>query len=212
MRCRSSSSIAWKMPEQPPFSTIHSAVSAAFSTVGSRPRPLVTSPRRLPASDGSQSQRASCTLFGSPPPRSSRMMRAVSFCSSERIDGVAQTLQDRLAAAFERPRRHQRRLDARRRRGVGILIDGRVDAARARLVHQLQRVDAPAPVLLADDLVVRDLRRQAALLADLDRLAHAVEDRRPLRRACGRCRCRPSAPATFASSTTSAVGVNVPGT
>jgi hypothetical protein len=77
------------MPAQPPFSTIHRAVAAALSIVGSRPRPFVTSPSRLPASDASQSHRASWTLFGSPPPRSSRMIRAVSFWSSERIDGVA---------------------------------------------------------------------------------------------------------------------------
>ena len=64
------------------------------------------------------------------------------------------------------------------RRGVRILVDRRVDAARARLVDELQRVDALAPVRLADHLVVRDLRRQAALLADLDGLAHAVEHAR----------------------------------
>ena len=52
--------------------------------------------------------------------------------------GRLQPLEHRLAPALERVRRHQRRLNARRRRGVGILIDGRVDAARARLVHELQ--------------------------------------------------------------------------
>ena len=102
--------------------------------------------------------------------------RSPSASSASAIDGVLQPLQHRVASAFERPRRQQRRLNAGRRRGVGILIDGRVDAARARLVDQPQRVDAPAPVRLADDLVVRHLRRQAALLADLDRLADAVED------------------------------------
>ena len=62
----------------------------------------------------------------------------------------------------------------------GILVDGGVDAAGARLVDELQRVDALAPIRLADDLVVRDLRGQAALFADRDRLAHAVEDARRL--------------------------------
>src|SRR5262249_17450974 len=69
-----------------------------------------------------------------------------------------------------------RRLQAGRRGRVRILIDGRVDAAGARLVDYPQRVHALAPVRLADDLVVCDLRRQAAFLPDLDRLAHAVDD------------------------------------
>ena len=69
------------------------------------------------ASDPSRSARAA-TFFGSPPPRSSRMSRAVSFCSSLRIDGVCSRLSTACAPAFERPRRHQRRLDAGRRRGV----------------------------------------------------------------------------------------------
>src|SRR5947207_1350101 len=89
---------------------------------------------------------------------------------------ILQAVEDRVAPALERVRRHQRRLDARRRRRVRILIERRVDAARARLVDQLQRVDRPAPVRLADHLVMRDLRRQPAFLADLDRLLHAVED------------------------------------
>ena len=114
---------------------------------------------------------AAAALLRDDPPFPSR--------SSLRIGaGVCSRFSTACASAFERPRRHQRRLDAGRRRGVRILIDGRVDAARARLVDQLERVDAPAPVRLADDLVVRDLRRQPALLADLDRLAHAVEHAR----------------------------------
>ena len=192
MRCRSSSSIAWKMPPQPPCSTIHSAVSAAFSTVGSSPRPFVTSPSRLPASDVSHSQSrelhvlriAAAALLVDEPDRLSPDLRP--------RRRRPQPLQQSRPSAFERPRRQQRRLDARGRRGVGILIDGRVHAARARLVDQAQRVDALAPVRLADDLVMRDLRRQAALLADLDRLAHAVEHASTPRRACARCRCRPS--------------------
>ena len=88
-----------------------------------------------------------------------------------------QPLQHFLASAFERVRGNQRGLDARRRRGIRVLIDRCVDAARAGFVDQPQRIDALAPVVLADDLVVRDLRRQPALLANLDRLLHALRNR-----------------------------------
>ena len=87
-----------------------------------------------------------------------------------------QPLEHRLASALQRIGGHQRCLNARRRCGVRILIERCVDAARARVVDQLQRVDRSAPVGFADDFVMRDLRRQTALFADLDRLLHAVED------------------------------------
>ena len=87
-----------------------------------------------------------------------------------------QALQQTVASSFERPGREQRGLNARRGRRVGILIDGGIDAAGARFVHEPQRLHALSPVLRADDLVMGHLSRQAAFLADFDRLAHAVQD------------------------------------
>ena len=55
--------MAWKMPWQPPSSTIHIAVSAAFSMVTGRPRLVVMSARFFPASDGSKRQLAAATLL-----------------------------------------------------------------------------------------------------------------------------------------------------
>ena len=47
---------------------------------------------------------------------------------------------------------------------------------RARASSTMRSVvDRAAPVRLADHLVMRDLRRQAALLADRNRLAHALD-------------------------------------
>src|ERR1035441_79689 len=45
----------------------------------------------------------------------------------------------------------------------------------ARLFLQLERLHALPPIGLADHLVVRDLRRQPALLADANGLAHAIQ-------------------------------------
>ena len=139
------------------------------------PRIRMTSASVLPASVRSKPQLASCTFFGSPPPRSVRMISAVSPRIFARVAGSRRRCEHALASAFLRPARQQRRLHARARRGVGILIDRRVHAARPRLVDRAQRLDAAAPVRGADHLVMRHLRRQAALLADRDRLLHAVE-------------------------------------
>ena len=114
MRSRSSSLIAWKMPRQPPFSTIHSAVSAAFSMVRLEPRRVVMSPRFLPASDASKWQLGRTDVL--------RIAAAALFADDSRSSGLdlrraspgREALQQRLAAALERPRRQQRRLDARR--------------------------------------------------------------------------------------------------
>ena len=67
---------------------------------------------------------------------------------------VFQPLDGLLKPAFHRPCRKQRRLNRSARRSVWILVHGRIDAARSRLVDQLQSFDALAPVGLADDLVV----------------------------------------------------------
>src|ERR1039457_5238619 len=75
-----------------------------------------------------------------------------------------------LLPAFQRPLRKQRG-DARAGCRVGVLIDGHIDATGARLFHQLERLHALPPIGLADHLVVRDLRRQPALLADANGLA-----------------------------------------
>ena len=125
---------------------------------------------------------------------------------------ILQPLQRRLAAAFLRPRRQQRRADAGGRGRVRILIDRRVDAAGARLVDHAQRLDRAAPVLLADHLVVRDLRRQAAASRRWQSSRGRFRCSPWLRRACARCRCRPSARRRVPARSTSSVGVNVPGT
>src|SRR5207247_10217412 len=46
---------------------------------------------------------------------------------------------------------------------------------RASFLHQLQGLDAPAPIALADDLVMRDLSWQPAFLPDPNGLAYAVQ-------------------------------------
>ena len=140
------------------------------------PRLAVISARFFPASEASKRQLDATTFFGSPPPRSSRMMVALSALIFSRVAGIVEALHQRRPSAFLRPRRQQRRLDAGGRGGVGIHVDGRVHASRARLVDQLQRVDRSTPVLLADHLVVRHLGRQAAAFADRDGLANAVHD------------------------------------
>src|SRR5207247_4607385 len=61
---------------------------------------------------------------------------------------LLQPFQHLLPSAFERPGGHQRRLEARRRSGIWILIDRGVDAARACLVDEPERLGAPAPVPL----------------------------------------------------------------
>src|SRR5262245_32573039 len=73
------------------------------------------------------------------------------------------------------PLRNHRRGERVARRGVRILIARRVDAPCAGRVDQLQRLDALAVVLRADDLVMRHLGGQPALFADANRLAYAVE-------------------------------------
>src|SRR5690606_22504987 len=82
--------------------------------------------------------------------------------------------------AIQRALGHQCRLDARARRGIRVLVDRRIDAACARIVDQPERLYALSPVAGSYDLVMRDLRRQPALLADPDRLPDAVEDARRL--------------------------------
>jgi len=77
IRTRSRSFIAWKIPWQPPCSTIHIVTSAAFLIVGAKPRLMVRSASVLPASVASKPQLANWTFFGSPPPRSSRIMAAM---------------------------------------------------------------------------------------------------------------------------------------
>ena len=192
MRCRSSSPIAWKMPPHPPCSTIQSAVSAAFSSVTGELaalgdlREVFAGERRIELT-----VRHRDVL---------RVAAAALVADDGRAFGldlrarrrIFQPLQRRLASALLRPRRQQRRADARRRCGVRILIDGGVDAARPRFVDHPQRFHRAAPVRLADHLVMRDLRRQPAFFADGNRLAHALDAAPWLRRACGRCRCRPS--------------------
>ena len=93
---------------------------------------------------------------------------------------VAQALQNALEAALQGPGRQQRRRNAGARRGVRILIDGDINAARSRLVDQPQRFDAAAPVVPPDDLVMRHLGRQAAALADRDDFLHAFDHMRRL--------------------------------
>src|SRR5690606_34231937 len=93
---------------------------------------------------------------------------------------ILESRQDGFAVAFQRPLGHQCRLDARARRGIRVLVDRRIDAACARIVDQPERLYALSPVAGSYDLVMRDLRRQPALLADPDRLPDAVEDARRL--------------------------------
>ena len=65
-------------------------------------------------------------------------------------------------------------------RRVGILIERDIDAARPRLVHQPEHVDAASPVRRAHHLGMADVRRQPPLLADRNRFLHALEHLRRL--------------------------------
>jgi len=78
-----------------------------------------------------------------------------------------------VGTAFERPRR---KLDCEVTRGVGILIDGDVNAAGTRLIDHAERVDAFAPAPSAHHLVMGDLRGQSAPFADRNRLLHRLND------------------------------------
>ena len=89
MRSTSSSEIAWKTPEAPPFSTISSARSAAFSTVGARPRPTRIPARVFPSSEGSNPQAAIRMLPGSPPPRSLRILSTTTSRTRARVAGLS---------------------------------------------------------------------------------------------------------------------------
>ncbi len=175
MRCRSSSLMAWKIPCAPPCSTIHSAVSAALSRLTARPRSCGDPREVLPGQRRIELAARHHHVLG---------IAAAAFVADDghrlRLDlrahgRVLQAREDGLATALLRPRRQQGRADAGRRRRVRILIDRGVHAAGAGLVDELQRVDRAAPVFLADDLVVRHLCRQPALLADGDGLADTVE-------------------------------------
>jgi hypothetical protein len=80
-------------------------------------------------------------------------------------------------SAGERPLREQRG-GAGGGGGVGVLVDGDIDAARAGLQNQAEGLAGEAPGGLADGLVVGDLGGQAALLADADGLANRIDDAR----------------------------------
>ena len=83
-----------------------------------------------------------------------------------------------------------------------VLVERGIDPARPGLVDQPQRVDASAPVRLADDLVMGHLRRKVSLLADGDGVAHAVQDPPASSRMCDWW-MPPDSPATDARSITS---------
>ena len=87
---------------------------------------------------------------------------------------VPQPRDQRLRPARLRPLRDHGG-DRGLRGGVRILIDGDVDPARPRRVHQGEAVGAAAPRAAAERLVVGDLHRDAGLRADPYRLAHRVE-------------------------------------
>ena len=76
-----------------------------------------------------------------------------------------------------RPRRNQHRRSVRAARRIRILIGPHVDAAIARALNQADRRRARSPVVLALGLEVRGDDARAGLLADLDRLAHRIEQR-----------------------------------
>ncbi len=134
------------------------------------------SPRFLPASDASQSQARDHDVLGI-----AAAALVVDHADDLRLDlrarsRVTESGEHLLAAAFLGPRWKERPLNAGAGGGVGIRVDRHVDASCPRFVHCPQRLDAPAPVGAADDLVMRDLRRESATLANRDRLVDAVEN------------------------------------
>ena len=181
MRSTSSSEMAWKIADAPPRSTISSASSAALSTVGGTPRPSQDRGER-PALERvvEAAGRDLRCCAGSPPPRSLRILSLTTSRMRARWAGSASRSRRALCPPSSAQAGKSAALQRGARGRVGVLVDRDVDAALARLRDQPQRLGAPAPGGAADHLVVRDLRRKPALLADRDRLADAVEDTRRL--------------------------------
>ena len=84
----------------------------------------------------------------------------------------------RRAGRTRRPRRNQHRRSVGAAGRIRILIGPDVDAAIARALDQRHRRRARAPVVLALGLEMRGHDARAGLLADLDRFAHRIEQRR----------------------------------
>src|SRR5260221_9910883 len=82
---------------------------------------------------------------------------------------VLEAGEDFFVAALERP---SPKLGASMSRGVWILIDGDVDAARPRLIDHPQRVDALAPASPSQQLLMGYFGRQFAAFADRDGFPH----------------------------------------
>src|SRR5262249_24025632 len=74
--------------------------------------------------------------------------------------GMFEAPKDFLSSTFLCPGWEQRRTNAGARRGIRILINGRIHASLACLIDKLQRLDALAPVSRSDDLVMRELSRK----------------------------------------------------
>ena len=127
----------------------------------------------------SQEQFAITTFAGSPAPRSNLSRSMTTSLIFARCSGASSRSTKRLLAAFLGPLRDQAgRAGARRR--VRVLIDSHVDAARAGFLHQLESFRAHAPIRLADDLVMRDLRGHVAVFADPDGFPDAIQNVRRL--------------------------------
>ena len=112
---------------------------------------------------------------------SERTSFAVGGSPSTRFSIVARDVGGWLPSApggARRPRRNQHRRSVGAARRIRILIGPHVDAAIARPLDQRDRRGARSPVVLALRLEVRRDDARAGLLADLDRLAHGVEQRR----------------------------------
>ena len=207
--------IAWKMPWQPPCSTSHivdfgGVLDRRLEAARAREiRERLAGERRVEAAARELHvlRIAAAALVadhrGDARPSPSRARRRI--------------LQPRQRAPARPPSSahagQQRRRDARARRGVRILIDRHVDAARARLVDEPQHLDALAPVRLRrSTLCVADLRRQIAPSRRSRSSRSRCRAPSPRRRADATRACRRSGRRPCASSITSSVGVNVPGT
>jgi len=93
---------------------------------------------------------------------------------------IRETLGHPLPAPFERPRRKQSGREGRGRGGVGVLVDGHVDAPGSSRFDEAKRFGASSPAGPADDLVMGDLGGQVTFLSDRDRLADALQNARRL--------------------------------
>ena len=129
---------------------------------------------RLSASEGSKPQLANWTFSVATAARIANRDDGLGFDLRSGC-GVLQSLRLGLAATLERPRGQERRSHTGAGRRIGVLIARDIDTTGARLIDEAQGLSRPAPVRLADHLVMGHLRGQSGAFSDGDRLADAVE-------------------------------------